>query len=686
MANGLLRVVSNSELDAAQQQETERRKAIDDSFSPLVLDNLAHHLRTEFSRFRRYRTEREIDTRLMTCLRTYRGEYPDDKLAAIRQFGGSEVYSRISAIKSRGAAALLKDIYLSKEKPWEIEPTSDPSIPQDVTEAVTNLVDSEVAGMMMQGMTPGPGEIERRTRDLLVAVENAIARTAKEDADRMTKQLSDIMEEGGWTTAMSEFLTDLTIYPIAVMKGPIVEMRTRMQWRSGKMDLKREPVMQFSRRDPYYIYFSPGASSVADADVLEVVPVSRHDLSKLIGVDGFNEDAIRQVLEDYGRGGLRDWLDDNDQVHAELTDQDSPSRNESKKLDMLEYSGHVQGSMLRQYGMTNKQVPDEDMDYSCKVWLIGRHVIKVVLNPNPARKHEYYTASFEAVPGSIYGISLIETLQDVQDIANASLRALVNNMSIASGPQVVINTDRLDPTMDADELHPWKRWRVNSDPYSTGGAVEKPIDFFQPQSNAQELLGVYQQMTAIADEISAIPRYLTGSDKVGGAGETASGLAMLMNNASKVMQSVATSIDNRVMAPMLRTLYNYVMLTDKSGMFRGDEQIVVKGVAVAMAKETDRMRKLEYLQLTTNPIDMQITGIEGRANMLRDIGSEVGFSRDPIPTALQIRDKQRMAEEAARLQQLTGGQVGKQGVANNAPPPSGAPPPRTSVADNTGGM
>ena len=685
MASGILRVVSVEELAAAEEQERSNERAFADTQSSLVLDNLAHHIRTEFSRFRRHRTERGIDTRIMDCLRTYRGEYSSDKLAAIKEFGGSEVYSRVSAVKCRGATALLKDIYLSHQT-WGVAPTSEPSIPQDLVDAVTQLVDAEVAGVLAAGGVPGPGEITRRTRDLLASVENALASTATEDAERTEKRLKDIMEEGGFAPAMGEFLSDITIFPVAVMKGPVVEMVTRLQWRNGNMHLKREPVMKFSRRDPYYVYFSPGAKTVEEADVVEVIPLSRHDLAKMIGVEGFSEKAIRAALVDYGQGGLRDWLDDYDQEHAVLTDVENYDRNESKMIDMLEYSGHIQGHMLREYGLSDRQIKDADLDYACKIWVVGNHIIKVVLNPNPARKHEYYTACFEPVPGSIYGVSLIETLQDVQDVANASLRALVNNMSIASGPQVVINTDRLDPSVETDQLHPWKRWRVNSDPYNAGGTAERPVDFFQPNTNANELLGVYQQMTMIADEISAIPRYITGSDRVGGAGETASGLAMLMNNASKVMQSVAVGIDTNLLDPLLQTLYQYVMLTDKTGLFRGDEQIIVKGVAVAMSKETDRMRKLEFLQLTTNPVDIQITGMEGRANMLRDIGHEVGFDKDPIPTMLQIRDQQRMAQEAAKLQELTAGQAGSQSVANNVPPPGAAPPPRTGVADNSGGM
>ena len=193
-------------------------------------------------------------------------------------------------------------------------------------------------------------------------------------------------------------------------------------------------------------------------------------------------------------------------------------------IDTLEWHGPIQGSMLRDFGFTEKQVPDPLLDYDVTAWLIGRHVIKVQLNPNPRKRHPYYITSFEKVPGSPYGHGVVEIISDIQSVANATLRALVNNLSISSGPQVVVMEDRLSPSTDSNSLYPWKRWRAVSSPYGTSTG-EKAVDFFQPQSNASELLAVYNAMTNVADEVSAIPRYITGSSRIGVAGQCEQGIA-----------------------------------------------------------------------------------------------------------------------------------------------------------------
>ena len=58
---------------------------------------------------------------------------------------------------------------------------------------------------------------------------------------------------------------------------------------------------------------------------------------------------------------------------------------------------------------------------------------------------------FEKVPGTVHGHGLPDILEDLQQICNATLRALVNNMGISSGPQVVVNTEFLDPIENVDE-------------------------------------------------------------------------------------------------------------------------------------------------------------------------------------------------------------------------------------------
>ena len=155
-------------------------------------------------------------------------------------------------------------------------------------------------------------------------------------------------------------------------------------------------------------------------------------------------------------------------------------------------------------GSPPQQVPDAMRDYFVDVFKIGRYILKVQLSPSLRKRPPYYVTSFEKVPGTVVGNALPDILVDIQDATNAALRSLINNMSIASGPQVVVNDDRIAENENGDEIYPWKRWHVETDPLGANNG-QQPITFFQPNSNAQELLGVYEKFTQIADELSAIP-------------------------------------------------------------------------------------------------------------------------------------------------------------------------------------
>jgi hypothetical protein len=357
--------------------------------------------------------------------------------------------------------------------------------------------------------------------------------------------------------------------------------------------------------------------------------------------------------------------------------------NRSGLISTLEYHGPVQGQMLLEYGIDKEQIPDPLRDYHVQAWLIGSYIIKCQLTPSPRKRHPYFITSFEKVPGTVLGNGLTDILGDIQEAANATLRSLVNNLSISSGPQVIVNDERLAPNEDGEDMFPWKRWHVISDPL--GGGSQMPISFFQPNSNAQELIGVYTYLNNLADDVSAIPKFISGGGAGAGAGRTASGLSMLMSNASKILQTVAANIDRDIFEPLLGQLFDLLMLTDQTGMLTGQEQVRVMGVSVAVQRETQRARQLEFLQATANPVDMQIIGPKGRAEVLRAVSNTLGLEGGKVvPTEEELDQQQQMAQAAAMQQGIPGhagvGENAAQAQGNQPSPLSQDTGPRTKIA------
>lgn len=670
-----LRVMSNADIDQQQaQQQAMQQQAANDA-SNAQLTGLVGFIRNEWDIMRRHRDSAPGWTdRLLNALRCFNGVYDPQKLMEIRKFGGSEVYARLIAAKWRSASALLRDVYLGADRPWGLEPEADPPVPSEIDDAIKQLVESEMGEAAAVGMQITPQQVRERMWGLMARARTAAKKMAQEKAQLAEDKIDELLREGNFYGALADILNDLPGFPYAVMKGPTVRMVFEVDWSTGRPVMRRRAKLWWERISPFDVYWTPGASDIEDAAFIERTRMTRVDLNDALDVPGFDKEAIRAVLENYGRSGLSmDW-DMAEGPRAALESREDPWFNQSAMISCLQYTGNVQGRMLLEYGFTEDDIPDPLRDYAIEAWMIGNYLIKVQLGVSPRRRHKYYVTSWEKVPSTPVGNGIPDQISDLQEVCNATLRSLVNNISISSGPQVVVNEQRLAGLETGDDLYPWKRWKVNNPAFAS--STEKPVDFFQPQSNANELLMVFKAFYDLSDDVSAIPRYLSGNSPGGGAGRTASGLAMLMGNASKNMQTVCGNIDRDIMAPALTNTQDLILLTDQTGILEGTEKVTTKGVAVAMQRETMRARQIEFLQLTANPIDMSIMGPKGRASVLRTVSNTIGMPGDEIvPSDDEIQQQQAQAMANAE----------QQGHAGARQEPPDRPEPGAGERDMQGG-
>lgn len=645
--SGVLQVIPPAALEQQLQDRATANAATTQPQTPDVTP-LAGYIKGQFEIFRNHRnTAAGWSERMLVALRTFNGQYDATKLQEIRKWGGSEVYARVVAQKCRAASSLLRDIYLGQDRPWCIKPPIDPTVPAQILQSIDQLMQHETQMVTQaKGTPPDPSDVAQRRTALIESARDAAKKKATQQARDSEEKIETILREGCFYHALAEFLVDLPIFPFACLKGPVVKVIPEVTWPQGggQPTIQQKPKLTWNRVSPFDLWWTPGVSDIANADMIEKLRITRGELNDLLDLPGYNTDEIRAVLDEYGRGGLYDNWDTTDAERAVLESRENPAYNRSKLISMMEFNGNIQGRVLQEYGLA---VPDELRDYHVQVWVIGSHVIKAQLTPNPRQRHPYFITSFEKVPGTPIGNGLTDLLTDMQEAANATLRSLVNNLSIASGPQVVINDERLSPEENGEDLYPWKRWHTRNDPVGNNSQV--PVSFFMPTSNAQQLVDAYQAFVGIADDVSAIPKYVGGQASSGGAGRTASGLAMLMGNASKILQSVSANIDRDVMEEALLELADLIMLTDTTGILTGEEKISVQGVNVAIQRETLRQRQIEFLSATINPVDQHIVGLKGRAAVLRSVAGTIGLDGEEIvPPEQQIEQMDQQQRQQAQ--------------------------------------
>ena len=657
--------------------QDEQRTAAQQQNSQPVVQALAGFIRkTWMSSMLAKQQTSEI--KMLKSVRARRGEYDPDKLAQLREQGSSTIYMMLTSNKCRAASSWLRDtlVTAADEKPWTIKPGAIPDLPPNQVEAIMAQAQQEVMQLYAAGQPPTDQQVRERLLEMKDMAMSHLKDMAGRTAERMEVKMTDQLQEGNWSKAFSDFLDDITTFPSAFIKGPVVRKRPKLNWvpaQNGQyaLDVQDELCLEWERVDPFNIYPAADASNVDDGSLIERHKLARADLQALIGVEGYSDGAIRMVLEEYGKGGLRDWIYvDMNKASAEGKSTMGVQQNPSQLIDALQYWGSVQGQLLRDWGMTEEEVPDPLMDYPIEAWVIGTWVIKAVINPDPLGRKPYYKASYEEVPGAYWGNSVADLCRDAQDICNAAARALVNNMSIASGPQVVYNIDRLPQGENITQMYPWKVWQVTSDPMAGGAA---PMQFFQPSSLSSELMAVYEKFSTLADEYTGIPKYMTGESMAGGAGRTASGMSMMMSNAGKAIKQVIANIDENVIRLAIERLYFYNMRYGDDPDLKGDVNIVARGATSLLVKEQAQMRQNQFLQIAlSNPITQQIVGVEGIAELLRQSAKTLDLNPDNIVPPVEII-KARMAQQqqqamAQQQQQAMLEQQGGQAQAGGTPP------------------
>jgi hypothetical protein len=657
---------------SAAQLEDEAREASQKTQAKPVIQSLAAHVRERWEEAKD--AKRDVEERMVDNLTRRRGKYDSQKLAQIRSFGGSEIFMGITSVKCRAACAWLRDTLMGTglDRPWQLEHTPEPELPPDVIQGMQiAIMQQTYQQVLATGQPPDPNVMRQQAQQMKEGLARKLKEEAKLRVERMSQKIEDQLLEGGWSLAFSQFIDDIVTFPTAIVKGPVARNRKQLKW-SGQELLPEETVgLEWERVDPFMIYPAPWASNIHEGYLIERHRLTREALQAMIGVEGYDEAAIKTVLADFNAGGLNEWLWI-DTERADAEGKESDAHDTDDLIDALQLWDSVQGDLLIEWGVPEAEIEDPFMSYPCEVWLVGGTVIRAVLNYDPLGRKPYYATSYEKVPGSFWGNSVVDLVRDPQDMVNASARALANNMGIASGPQVEINTSRLPTGEDITQMYPWKIWQTEYHDFQDSSPA---VRFYQPNSNAQELLVVLEKFATLADEYSGIPRYMTG-EHVAGAGRTSSGLAMLINNAAKSLKHVVANVDADVITPMLERLYQHNLRYNADPDMLGDVRVVAKGAMSLVSREAAAVRRNEFLQVILgSPVAQEIVGTLGTGELLRENAKLLDVNPDRlVPSREELQQRMIQQQQLQQLMQLQAANMVPPDVLPGMQPAQGATP------------
>jgi len=622
---------------------------VDESYSSLL-----SHILQSFQTNKDAKESSGVNRMLIESLQQFNGEYTQEDLSIISSEGGSSIFLNLTSTKVRAAIAWIKDLLLSGNiDAFSIEPTPIPDLPEDVQQAIAVKLSEEFD----QAAEVGQGEVsmtlklmQERKRDLMDAILEEQQKEAEYAFKIYDKRIKDQMKEGSFDKALSLVIDDFCVFPTAIMKGPILTKVPQLRWEGGLPVSGDKLIFKNKRVSPFDVYPAPEASDPGTGDFIEHMRLSRKEVSDLLGVgEPYKEDAIRRVLENDISKGSSD-MDSNieqDKASAELKDNTFESN--KNVFHALHFFGTAQVKILREWGLTD-DIEDLDplVEVEIEAIVIGNEIIKCVLNDDPLHRRPYFIASFQRRPDSFWGSSIPWQMRDIQKICNATARALMNNMGISSGPMMELNIERLADGQDIEELRARSIVQVTNDP--TGGS-SRAVQFFSAPSNAAELLAVYKEFEQRADDVTMIPRYAYGNERTGGAAQTASGLSMLLESASKGIKDAIRHLDEGIVIPRVELEFYYLILNNEDLLFTGDSIAIARGSQTLLREGMEQQKRAEFLQITANPVDQELMGPIGRASMLREMAAQLGYVTNPVPSRQEL--KLMVAKKAAESEKAS---------------------------------
>lgn len=514
------------------------------------------------------------------------------KYVGITRFKCTSAISKIYSLLFPGAT----------KKNWSIEPTPVPELYGNTMQEFIKTLPPELL-KDMQNQDP---ELIRK------AVKMFQEKKAEDTVKGMTKEIDDQLTEANYPAITRKAVRELVILGTGAAKKANIQVRRKQKWekkpdeRTGKevwvVEVEEKIDPNLGSALVWNLYPDPEAPSLDSCrGIYERHSMTKAALRELKEVKGFDGAVVEEILSHYISGNYqKEWWETRIDIVA--GNRQNKTDTISHRYEVVSFWGYVDGEKLAEAGV---KIGPEDygMQFQANVWLCGNKVIMARLNPLDPVYLPYVIVPFEEVTNQIWGTGLPEKIEQTQALINDVVRAMMNNLSISSGPQVEVNVDLIPEemrpaVMAMKTVEAWKIWFRSG----TGDGTAPLLRFYYPPSITSELLAVVEMLRRMIDEESNIPAIMQGESmwKGGDMTKTASGMSMLLNEATQVTMGIITNFDDYFIRPIIRSLYDFNMKWSEDDEIKGDMKVRALGVASYRKVEVYTRKLMQFLQLTAD--------------------------------------------------------------------------------------
>ncbi len=641
---------------------------------------------------RRVKLRSPTETRWLADLGQYHGRYDEGTQKRLTDEEGSQVFVNLTRPKTNAFVARLSDLlFPTDDRNWGIRPTPVPDMADEAEEnkklamqaeeskaegeaaldAATASGDEAAQKQASQQMAEAD---EIRDEALMAAheLEQALA-AASRRSDLMQEEIDDQLKTCGYQSEARDAIEDACKLGTGILKGPILNDKGKKRFRkigggaeqgdaeqgeAGQEGQSAELFELFTeysdipgavRVDPWSFFPDPDARKVEDCEgIYERHLMTKAQMRKLANRPDIDEDEVRDLLRD-GVGSERA-----PSYMAQLSAITEDKSTQNKDLyHVWEYTGPIEPEDLetlalndRDGGLLEEMEEEGEIDplteLHARVWFCNGRLLSFNLHPLDSGEPIYSVFNFERDEMGLFGFGVPYLMRHEQSIINSSMRMMLDNGALATGPQVLINRDAVEPVDGSWKLKPRKVWQLKGSTALTP-AGPAPFQTFSIDMHQNELANMIELTRRTIDDIT-MPSLAQG-EQGAGVTKTAQGMALLMNSANIVFRRIVKNWDDDMTVPMIRRFYHWNMQFSDKDAIKGDFDVDARGSSVLLVRE---MQAQNLMMIATTLGDHPIFGpMHKHMDLLRQIYKAHMISpHEVLKTEVEIQeDKRKQAEQ-----------------------------------------
>jgi hypothetical protein len=472
----------------------------------------------------------------------------------------------------QAVARMCEILFPVDDRNWGIRPTPMPEL-------------ADMMGSNAQTVDPATGQPTGFTAN---EEANAIMEAAKQAAEAMERSIDDSLTESKYNGESRKGIEDAVRLGTMVLYGPFPARQTSKVWLpqgdgTQVLQINESIVPASMRMDPWDCFFDPscGNDHQAGRGFFMRRMVTRKQLRQLVGLPGYDEEAIREVL----RSPPQKLRVAEGRIIRDMMNEDA--------YEMWTYHGEIEPEEMEMLS-SRTQDPLTDVDFGVLV-IVNDKVVGAMESWVVDRTLPVDVYCWRKADDSPFGYGLPDELEHQQRVVNSAWRQVMDNGRTSLGGQIVIKKGMIIPQNGSYEITPNKIWLAKDELDD----VRAAMTVFEFNSHLQELLAIAQAAMQFADVESSMPQIMGGEQ--GSAPETVGGMVMLYNNANAVLRQRVKLYDDSITRPHIGRYYDWKMANDPDPAIKGDYEIDARGSTALIERDIQNQALLNLANITNNP-------------------------------------------------------------------------------------